>query len=90
MLHFVITPKRPSLPINSYFKSNPVLSLRSSESKFNISPLAKTDSIPVIWPLKGPCLIKVRPPTCVAKLPPIYADPFAPRSQGSSYPYGFI
>lgn len=83
--HSVMMPSVPSLPINNYFRSYPVLSFLKVVILSRISPLGSTAFRPIQLACRLLCLIKLMPPAFVAKLPPIWQLPFAPRSIGKSY-----
>lgn len=67
----VITPMVPSEPINSCFKSNPVLSFRKVDMLLSTVPFANTTSSPSTVPCNDPYRSNRRPPAFVAMLPPI-------------------
>ena len=79
----VIIPKVPSLPINSCFKSYPLLSFLKLVKLFHISPLAKTTSIPNTKSRAMPYLRTLIPPAFVDKFPPIVQDPSDARLKGN-------
>mmetsp|Transcript_40932 Transcript_40932/g.55774 ORF Transcript_40932/g.55774 Transcript_40932/m.55774 type:complete len:210 (+) Transcript_40932:850-1479(+) len=82
----VMTPRVPSAPRNSCFRSYPVLSLRIRLPISSDRPVPSTT-----WSLRrcaarGPCRTKRTPPAFVLRFPPIMHEPFAPRSNGISNP----
>ena len=87
MLSFVITPKVPYEPMNSCFKSYPVLSFGIYDLRSKISPPGSTASKPRIWDLNDPYLITYFPPALVEAFPPTWHEPLAPRSRGISNPF---
>lgn len=68
-------PKLPSDPIKNYFRSSPVLSFLTQDSRFNTSPFPVTTSIPIMYPLRAPYLTKYLPPAAVATFPPKKHEP---------------
>ena len=82
ILHSVMTPRRPSDPMKTCFKSNPLLFFRTFEDRSRTEPSASTTFMPVIFPRKGPNFIKYLPPALVARLPPKRQEPEAPKSHG--------
>lgn len=75
-------PIVPSELIKSCFKSYPVLSLWIFDLKSKIYPFGKTAYKPNIWDLNEPYFTTYFPPAFVDALPPIWQEPFAPKSSG--------
>mmetsp|Transcript_5112 Transcript_5112/g.23015 ORF Transcript_5112/g.23015 Transcript_5112/m.23015 type:complete len:200 (-) Transcript_5112:103-702(-) len=87
MATLVTIPSVPSAPMNSCFRSYPVLSLRSVRSKSSTVPSAVTTSSLRTLPCRDPCLSSRSPPALVLTLPPIWHLPLAPRSSGTVMPW---
>lgn len=76
-------PIVPYEPINNCFKSYPVLSLCIFDPKSKIYPFGNTAYNPKIWDLNDPYFTTYFPPALVEAFPPIWQDPFAPKSNGT-------
>ena len=87
MFSLVITPRVPSAPINSCFKSYPVLSFNIYDRRSMTSPDGSTAYKPRIWDLKDPYFMTYFPPALVDAFPPTWQEPLAPRSRGISNPF---
>jgi hypothetical protein len=68
----VMIPRDPSDPMNSCFKSYPVLSLRKVDRFSRIVPSGSTTSNPRTVPCNEPYRSKRRPPALVATFPPMW------------------
>lgn len=86
ILTLVIIPSVPSEPTNNYVN---IASCLYGFNKLIISPDPVTNSIPYTYPLNGPYLTYNNPPAFVAVFPPIKQLPFAPRSNGISFPLSY-
>ena len=80
----VTTPRVPSEPIKSCFKSYPELSFISFFNDEIIVPSGRTASIPITKLRVIPYLKTLKPPAFVDIAPPIWAEPLAPKFNGRS------
>lgn len=83
MAHSVINPSVPSAPINNYFKSYPIGMASCGFILSIMVPSASTTFRPTQFACMEPYLMNLIPPAFVARLPPIWHDPLAPKSRGT-------
>ena len=80
-------PNVPSLPMNNYFRSGPVLSFLTLLFRLSSDPSALITSNPTTYPHNRLFLTIYDPAAYVDILPPIIQLPLEPRSYGHSNPY---